>query len=105
MTPSVMAARNPTRTALNSTSLLDAGKLRVKDCSMMDPSGVVRIILMPALLLFKDSSMFRIHPFSISACSVAPKVKSAIKSVKTWTLIVVLGLISESIGSQLRGLF
>ena len=79
VTPTMIGARSLARTASYSASLLDTGKPRVKDCLMIYPSGVVRIILMTALLLFEALSMFRIHLASRSVCSVAPRVKSAIK--------------------------
>ena len=60
--PEVIAARSSVKIASCSASLLDAGKPRVKDYSMMDPSRVVRIILMPAPFLFEDPFTFRIHP-------------------------------------------
>ena len=51
--PEVIAARSSVKIASCSASLLDAGKPRVKDYSMMDPSRVVRIILMPVLCYLK----------------------------------------------------
>ena len=86
-----MAIRGPTMITSYLTSLLDAGKLRVKDCSMMDPFEVVRIIPMPAPLLFEALSTFRIYTSSRPACSMAPRVKSTIKSAKIWSLFAVLG--------------
>jgi len=70
---------------------LEAGKLRVKDCSIKDPFGVVRTIPMLAHVLFEVPSTFRTHSSSKSYYTVALGVKSAIKSVKTCPLIVVLG--------------
>ena len=48
VTLKVIAARSPAKAASYSASLLDAKKPRVKDYSMMDPSGVVRTILIPS---------------------------------------------------------
>jgi len=62
--PESDAARSLAKTTPYSTSLLDARRPRVKYCSMMDPSGVVRIILMPVPLLFEAPSTFRIHSSS-----------------------------------------
>jgi len=59
---------------------------------MMDPYRVVRIISMLAPFLFEAPSTFRIHLSSWSACSVVPRVKSAMKLAKTRSLIVVLSL-------------
>ena len=42
-------------------SLLDSGKPRVKDYSMMDPSEVAKMILIPASLLFETPLTFRTH--------------------------------------------
>ena len=44
--PESVVVQSPTRTVSYSALLLDAGKLRVKDCSMMDPSRVMRTISM-----------------------------------------------------------
>ena len=76
-----------------SASFLNVGEPRVKYCSMMDPSGVVRTIPILGPLLFGAPSMFRTHPSSWSTYSVVPRVKSAMKSASTWLLIDVLGSI------------
>ena len=86
----VIAVRSLTKTASYSTSLLDAGKPRVKDYSMMNPSGVVRTIPMPAPLLFEAPLTFRTHPSSWSEYSMVPRVKSAMKSSSTWPLNAIL---------------
>jgi len=90
VTPSVIVARSPAITASYSASLLKAGKPRLKDC--------LKWILLEWWdnfdayhLLFEALSAFRIHPSSRSTCFVAPGVKSAIKSAKTWPLITALG--------------
>ena len=90
VTLSVIATRSPARTFSYSASLLKAKRPRVKDCSMIDNSGVVRTIPMPGPILFEAPSIFRIYPFSMSHCSVAHVVKSVIKSAMTCPLIVVL---------------
>ena len=82
VTPSVVVIRSPARTASYSASLMEAGKPRVKDCSMIDPFGVVRTTLMSALMLFEAPSIFRIHPSTKWYCSAAPRVKSGIKFAK-----------------------
>ena len=87
----MIAIRSPANIASYSPSLLEAEKSKVKDCSIMDPSGVVRTIPMPALLLFKALSTFRTHPSNKSHCSVALGVKLAMKSAKTCPLIDVFG--------------
>ena len=66
----------PTKTTSYSASLMDAKKPRLKDCLMMDPSGVVRTIQIPTPLLFDAPSTFRTNPSSWSAYSVVLGVKS-----------------------------
>jgi len=58
ITPRVIAVRSPAMTASYSASLLNTRKPRVKDCSIMDPSRVVRTILIlpPCCLMLHQRS-------------------------------------------------
>ena len=81
----------PAITTLYSASLLVARNLRAQDCSIMDPSGVVRTIPTPALSPFDAPSTFRIHPFKRLLYGEGPSVNLGMKSAKTCPLIAVLG--------------
>ena len=61
MTSKVIAAQSPAKTASHSALLLDVGKPMVKDCLVMDPSGMVRTILMSVPCCLK----LRLHSESI----------------------------------------
>ena len=58
----------------------------------MDPSRVVRTIPNSAPLPFDVPSTFKTHPFKRLLCRGGPGVISAIESIKSCPLIVVLDL-------------
>ena len=45
VTSSVIVTQSPAMTASYSASLLDVGRPRIKDCSMIEPSGVTTILM------------------------------------------------------------
>ena len=88
------------RTVSYSTSLLDVKKSRVKDCSMIYPSGLVRTILMPDPCYLKLCSRSRSILLVISLlgglwCEIGNEVSQDLAfNCYPW-------LVPESIGPQL----
>ena len=78
-------------TASYSALLLVAGKPKVNDCSITDPSRAVKTIYIPKPLLFDALSTLRIHPSRRLHCADGPRVNSVMKWAKTRPLIVILG--------------